>query len=108
MTPGGTSRPRLHGRSAAAAPRLSALRGFLRTEAGGAVVLLVATIVSLVWANSPWRDGYHALWATELALSAGSWELRHDLGTHSGWVWMPGRSRRTCARGAMRLASPRT
>jgi Na+/H+ antiporter NhaA len=74
------SRTRLRGKSAAAAPRLSALRGFLRTEAGGAVVLLAATIVALAWANSPWRDGYHALWATEIALTVGSWELRHDLG----------------------------
>jgi Na+/H+ antiporter NhaA len=74
------SRTRLRGKSAAAAPRLSALRGFLRTEAGGAVVLLAATIVALAWANSPWRDGYHALWATEIALTVGSWDLRHDLG----------------------------
>ena len=83
MTAAGGSRARLRGRSAAAAPRLSALRGFLRTEAGGAVVLLVATITALAWANSPWRDGYHALWATEIGLSVGSWELRHDLGQ---WV----------------------
>ena len=79
MKPAGSPRARLRGKSVAA-PRLSALRGFLRTEAGGAVVLLVATIVALAWANSPWRDGYHALWATEIGLSVGSWELRYDLG----------------------------
>lgn len=79
MTASTGQRARLRGKSAAA-PRLSALRGFLRTEAGGAVVLLVATIVALAWANSPWKDGYHALWATEIALTVGGWELRHDLG----------------------------
>lgn len=80
MTAAGGTRNRLHGRTAAAAPRFSALRGFLRTEAGGAVVLLAATLVALAWANSPWRESYHALWATELALSLGDWELRYDLG----------------------------
>lgn len=79
MTAAGSPRARLRGKSVAA-PRLSTLRGFLRTEAGGAVVLLVATIVALAWANSPWRDGYHALWATEIGLTVGSWELRYDLG----------------------------
>ena len=76
----GGARTRLHGRTAAAAPRLSALRGFMRTEAGGAVVLLAATLVALAWANSPWSESYHALWATEFAVSLGDWELRYDLG----------------------------
>jgi NhaA family Na+:H+ antiporter len=34
---------------------------YLRTETVGGVVLLVATAVALVWANSPWADGYVAL-----------------------------------------------
>jgi Na+/H+ antiporter NhaA len=80
MSDSGGHRPRYHGETAAAAPRLAALRSFLQTEAGGAVVLLVATVVALAWANSPWRDGYHALWSTDVGLSIGSWELRHDLG----------------------------
>lgn len=80
MTAAGDRSARYHGETAAVAPRLVALRGFLQTEAGGAVVLLVATIVALVWANSPWRDGYHALWATEIGLRVGDWELRYDLG----------------------------
>jgi Na+/H+ antiporter NhaA len=80
VTATGGRGPRYHGETAAAVPRLAALRAFLRTEAGGAVVLLAATIVALVWANSPWSDGYHAMWATEVGLSIGEWELRHDLG----------------------------
>jgi Na+/H+ antiporter NhaA len=62
-----------------ARPQLAVLRSFLKTEAGGAVVLLAATIAALVWANSPWSDGYDALWATEISLTAGPFSLSHDL-----------------------------
>ncbi|GAA0571356.1 Na+/H+ antiporter NhaA [Kribbella sandramycini] len=33
----------------------------LRTETTGGLLLLAATVVALVWANSPWQDGYHHL-----------------------------------------------
>src|SRR5688500_13120992 len=61
-------------------PRFATLREFLATEAGGAIVLLAATVAALVWANSPWRDSYAALWDTEISLSAGGFALSHDLG----------------------------
>lgn len=32
------------------------------SQAVGGVVLLACTGLALVWANSPWRDAYHALW----------------------------------------------
>lgn len=32
---------------------------YIYTESIGGIVLLVATIVALVWANSPWREEYH-------------------------------------------------
>ncbi|HET9878401.1 MAG TPA: Na+/H+ antiporter NhaA [Candidatus Limnocylindria bacterium] len=60
--------------------RLSALRDFLHTEAGSAIVLLAATVIALVWANSPWRDAYHALWATPLSIDLGDTTLGMDLG----------------------------
>ena len=63
--------------------RLASLRGFLRTEAGGAIVLLLATVAALAWANSPWVAGYDALWGTELSLIVGDLVLSHDL---RGWV----------------------
>jgi NhaA family Na+:H+ antiporter len=53
---------------------------FLRTEAGGGVVLLAATVVALVWANSPWQDAYHDLWHHELVLGPGGWAVRESLG----------------------------
>ena len=45
----------LHGDSALA--RLARpVAQFLRVEASGGILLVAATIVALVWANSPWSD----------------------------------------------------
>ena len=55
------------------------LRTFLRTEASGAVFLLVAAIVALVWVNSPWDSSYERLWTTELSLRVGDFGLDGDL-----------------------------
>jgi Na+/H+ antiporter NhaA len=55
------------------------LQRFLRTEAGSASLLLAATLVALVWANSPLSDVYEDLWHTELAITLGDGELREDL-----------------------------
>ncbi|MEJ7751677.1 MAG: Na+/H+ antiporter NhaA, partial [Candidatus Limnocylindrales bacterium] len=74
-----TSRARREDRTAAG-PRLGTLRDFLTTEAGGAIVLLAATLTALVWANSPWRDSYVQLWATDITLAAGDFRLSYDLG----------------------------
>jgi NhaA family Na+:H+ antiporter len=40
---------------------LSEFARFLRTETTGGLILLGATAVALLWANSPLRDSYHAL-----------------------------------------------
>ncbi len=55
------------------------LRDFLHTEAAGGVVLLAATVVALVWANSPWDGLYRDLWSTELSVRVGSRSLSLDL-----------------------------
>ena len=55
------------------------LLDFLNTEAAGGVALVVATIVALVWANSPWDASYNDLWGTQLVVSLGSRELDLDL-----------------------------
>ena len=54
-------------------------RHFLATEAGGAALLLAATVAALAWANSPWSASYVTFWHTEASLSVGSWELSIDL-----------------------------
>ncbi|MGH2449713.1 MAG: Na+/H+ antiporter NhaA [Candidatus Limnocylindria bacterium] len=57
---------------------------FLRTEVAGGVVLLAAATVALIWANSPLRESYEALWATPLDLRSGT-PLHLDL-TLRLWV----------------------
>ena len=71
-------RPRSAGRALPDAGR--AVLDFLRTEAGGGVVLLVAALIALVWANSPWSGGYHDLWRHEIAVGSGEWAVRETLG----------------------------
>jgi Na+/H+ antiporter NhaA len=57
------------------------VRDFLRTETGGAVVLLAAAVAALAWANSPWSDSYESFWTTDLSIRVGdegiSLDLRH-------------------------------
>lgn len=55
------------------------LRNFLVTEAGSAGLLLAATVIALVWANSPWSDLYTSLWSTEMVIRIGDVELANDL-----------------------------
>jgi Na+/H+ antiporter NhaA len=55
------------------------VRNFLRAETGGAVVLVGAALVALVWANSPWPGSYESFWTTKLALSVGDHVLSTDL-----------------------------
>ena len=51
------------------------LRDFLHTESAGGIVLVAATVVALIWANSPWKASYVDLWATHLDISLGSHSL---------------------------------
>jgi Na+:H+ antiporter, NhaA family len=64
-----------------AIPRLIArpLADFLHVEAAGGVLLLVATVVALVWANSPWDQSYYDLWTTEATLRVGTFSTTEDL-----------------------------
>jgi NhaA family Na+:H+ antiporter len=57
----------------------AALREYLREEAAGGIVLMVAAAVALAWANSPWRAGYAALWETPVAFQLGRHTLETDL-----------------------------
>ena len=50
-------------------------RRFLEVEMAGGVVLLVATAVALIWANSPWDQSYADLLHTEIEFSIGSYHL---------------------------------
>ena len=45
---------------------------FFRIEAAGGVVMLVAAVVALVWANSPWQESYYDLLHGHISLDLGS------------------------------------
>ena len=64
-------------------PLARAARPFIRfshVEAAGGIVLVTATIVALVWANSPWKGGYESLWSTNIRFEFGSYVFDEDLG----------------------------
>lgn len=58
---------------------LRPVREFLDTEVAGAGVLLAATVVALVWANSPVGASYESLWSTRLMIGLGRFVLEQDL-----------------------------
>ena len=55
------------------------VREFLRVEAAGSILLLLAAAAALVWANSPWASSYDALWHTHLTLDVGPLHLDESL-----------------------------
>lgn len=55
-------------------------QAFLHTEAAGGIVLLVAALIAIVWANSPWDQQYLDLWHTELAFDFHLFAIEEDLG----------------------------
>jgi Na+:H+ antiporter, NhaA family len=54
-------------------------QAFAARESSGGILLLLATLVALVWANSPWARSYFALWHTTLTLGFGENTSVHDL-----------------------------
>ena len=43
-------------------------QAFIHTTGTGGLLLMVAAIVALAWANSPWGDAYDAVWRTTLSI----------------------------------------
>jgi NhaA family Na+:H+ antiporter len=67
-------------REASLADRLAAaFQRFVAIEAASSILLLAATLVALVWANSPWAASYVRLWHTELSLGLGEARLALSL-----------------------------
>jgi Na+/H+ antiporter NhaA len=73
---------RFSGKTAWARNLQSPLREFLRTETGGAAVLLAAAAVALLWVNVD-ASSYNDLWHTKLAIRIGDAGVTLDL---RGWV----------------------
>ncbi len=59
------------------------LREFLHTEAAGGIVLVAATVVALVWANSPFSASYRDLWGSTVTIAVRDHVLTLNLRT---WV----------------------
>ncbi len=55
------------------------VRDFLSTETGGAVAMLAAILIALLWANSPWSSSYEELWTTKLSITVGGGGIATDL-----------------------------
>jgi Na+:H+ antiporter, NhaA family len=55
------------------------LREFLKLEASGGLLLLVATLVALAWANAPFGESYERWWSTELTIGWGDAAITEDL-----------------------------
>lgn len=55
------------------------LRRRLRPELLGGTLLVGATVLALVWANSPWAEAYHALWSSRASIQLGAWSLSKPL-----------------------------
>ena len=64
-------------------PRFTALRGALRAESGGALLLIAAIALALLWSNAPGGGSYQAFWQAPIALTVGPWTLAADLRT---WI----------------------
>lgn len=60
-------------------PETARIAAVLRTETVGGGLLLVAAVVALIWANSPWSSSYASLRDARLGPSA--WHLDLALGT---------------------------
>jgi Na+/H+ antiporter NhaA len=66
------------GRTAWARSLRTPLREFLRTETGGAVVLLTATLGALLWANVD-AGSYERLWTMDASVTVGGNGITRDL-----------------------------
>lgn len=75
--PSGTSRP--GGRRSVLDQVAVPLRAALSSPTAGAGVMLLATVIALLWANSPWAQSYESFWSTELAIRVAGAELSLDL-----------------------------
>ncbi len=72
----GASRP---GSAHLAAQLSGPVRRVMNSGVAGAGLMVVATLVALAWANSPWSGSYDRLWHTEFAVRFGSAQIAMDL-----------------------------
>jgi NhaA family Na+:H+ antiporter len=57
---------------------LTPLDDFLRIEASGGILLLLATVIALAWVNSPWAAAYQDLWQTKITVGPSGFDLSKE------------------------------
>lgn len=80
---GDTATDTTSGPSSQAGQLRSGMRHFMHTESGSAALMVVAVVVALAWANSPWSESYFDLWHTVAEIRVGGWAMSMDL---SHWI----------------------
>lgn len=55
------------------------IQEFLHQQASGGILLIIATVIALVWANSPFSESYHHLWHTYVKIDVGGVGLNYSL-----------------------------
>ena len=55
------------------------IQEFLHQEASGGILLIIATVIALAWANSPFADSYHHLWHTYIKIDVGGIGFNYSL-----------------------------
>ncbi len=63
--------------------RRRAFAEFLHHQSTGGILLFAAAVCGMAWANSPWRESYHHLWAHPVTLTMGGLSLS---GTLHHWI----------------------
>jgi NhaA family Na+:H+ antiporter len=58
---------------------LGPVERFLAIETSGGILLMIAAVLALGWANSPWREFYAQLWRIPIGLRFGGLEFERDL-----------------------------
>lgn len=58
---------------------LTPLQKFTKIESFSGILLIVATIIALIWANSPFSDSYVSLWNSKVGFSFTGFELYKPL-----------------------------
>jgi NhaA family Na+:H+ antiporter len=54
-------------------------QAFMQVEAASGLVLLLAAVAAMVWANSPWNESYFEFWHTEVSVHADIFSIDLDL-----------------------------
>jgi len=58
---------------------LKPIHGFAKEQIAGAILLAIAALIAVIWANSPWRDAYAEILHTHLVIGVGDFAIDKSL-----------------------------